>query len=400
MAAPAEWFCGERPIQTIIAGSFIMATFTGTGLNDTITPAFVSPFVIRNPLFSMPGNAADSIFGNGGNDTLDGGGGNDFIRGGDGNDSILGGSGNDSLYGDAGNDSINGGSGNDYIRGGTGNDVLRGGGGTDTIYGDDGNDTIYSSGAGLYDGGAGNDYIYAGLGVAETLRGGSGVDWLNTTTFGGNYVVNLATGLTNFAGESFTQFENLRSGAGNDTLTGTTGANIIYGGAGADVINGGAGNDSLHGEAGNDTLNGGSGNDTLTGGSGVDVQIGGAGSDRFVFTNVADSSFGARDLIQGFDGAGIQLFLPGFPAPVEDRIDLSAIDANTTVAGNQAFTYWGVQTTVAGLSKGAGALWAQNVGSETVIFGNIDADNTIEFALRIADGATSAGAYWGGDFVL
>src|SRR5215468_2498724 len=73
-------------------------------------------------------------------------------------------------------------------------------------------------------GGDGNDYIFAVLGTPETIVGGAGIDTLDTTLFSGNYVVNLATGLTNFAGESFINMENLISDAGDDSLTGTTSA--------------------------------------------------------------------------------------------------------------------------------------------------------------------------------
>ena len=80
-------------------------------------------------------------------------------------------------------------------------------------------------------------------GTPEFIDGGAGIDTLDTTAFTGNYVVNLATGGTNFAGESFINMENLISGVGNDTLTGTAGANAIDGGAGNDII-GGGGNDT------------------------------------------------------------------------------------------------------------------------------------------------------------
>ena len=52
----------------------------------------------------------------------------------------------------------------------------------------------------------------------------------------------------------------LFGGAGNDTLTG---------GSGADQLFGGAGNDTLLGKGGNDLLFGGAGNDTLIGGTGA-----------------------------------------------------------------------------------------------------------------------------------
>ncbi|NBQ76589.1 MAG: calcium-binding protein, partial [Acetobacteraceae bacterium] len=102
--------------------------------------------------------------------------------------------------------------------------------------------------------------IYAVLGTDAAI-GGLGRDTIDTTIFSGNYLVNLQTGLTNFSGESFTEFEAVISGNGNDTLIGTDGANFMHGGAG---------NDSILGGVGNDTLSGGSGSDNLIGGDGLD----------------------------------------------------------------------------------------------------------------------------------
>ncbi|HWU14644.1 MAG TPA: M10 family metallopeptidase C-terminal domain-containing protein, partial [Caulobacter sp.] len=57
---------------------------------------------------------------------------------------------------------------------------------------------------------------------------------------------------------------------------------------------------------------------------GADLLAGGLGADTFVFTAASDSAPGGRDVILDF-AAG-------------DRIDLSAIDANTGLAGDQGFT--------------------------------------------------------------
>src|SRR5215217_4905821 len=65
----------------------------------------------------------------------------------------------------------------------------------------------------------------------------------------------------------------LFGGAGNDTLTG---------GSGADMLFGQSGNDTLLGKGGNDLLFGGSGNDTLTGGDGDDQAFGESGNDRMI----------------------------------------------------------------------------------------------------------------------
>jgi Ca2+-binding RTX toxin-like protein len=73
----------------------------------------------------------------------------------------------------------------------------------------------------------------------------------------------------------------------------------------------------------------------LNGGLGRDLLVGGPGADTFSFTSVADSSATAfRDTIDDFT-RGL------------DRINLSSIDANLLLNGNQAFTFLG-----AGLFRG------------------------------------------------
>src|SRR5262249_36875902 len=80
----------------------------------------------------------------------------------------------------------------------------------------------------------------------------------------------------------------LFGGAGNDTLTG---------GSGADMLFGQAGNDVLLGKGGNDLLFGGAGNDVLTGGTGDDQVFGESGNDRMIW-NPGDDT----DLNEGGDG--------------------------------------------------------------------------------------------------
>jgi Ca2+-binding RTX toxin-like protein len=62
----------------------------------------------------------------------------------------------------------------------------------------------------------------------------------------------MATGLTDFSGESFINFENANMGAGDNSVTGNASANLINGGAGNDTIEGGLGQDTLTGGTGND----------------------------------------------------------------------------------------------------------------------------------------------------
>ncbi|MFC5483168.1 calcium-binding protein [Microvirga aerilata] len=60
-------------------------------------------------------DAAEKLYGGGGNDQVSGGAGNDWVYGGIGNDQVSGGIGNDRLYGDAGKDQLTGGAGKDYF---------------------------------------------------------------------------------------------------------------------------------------------------------------------------------------------------------------------------------------------------------------------------------------------
>jgi Ca2+-binding RTX toxin-like protein len=119
------------------------------------------------------------------------------------------------------------------------------------------------------------------------------------------------------------------NGNGNaNTLTGGAGNDTINGAGGNDILSGLAGDDTLDGGTGNDTLDGGLGNDVLIGGAGVDRMTGGAGLDTFLYTAITDSGTTAqtRDTITDF-------------VPGTDIIDVSAIDANTGVGGNQAFVF-------------------------------------------------------------
>jgi Ca2+-binding RTX toxin-like protein len=120
----------------------------------------------------------------------------------------------------------------------------------------------------------------------------------------------------------------LKGNAGNDRLTGNGGADTLKGGNGADRLDGGTGSDALFGEAGADQLLGGAGNDRLTGGADADILTGGEGADVFVFSALSHSRSGTADLITDFV-SGV------------DDLDLTALDANTKVLGNQAFGWGG-----------------------------------------------------------
>ena len=140
-------------------------------------------------------------------------------------------------------------------------------------------------------------------------------------------------------------------------LTGNGFNNAIYATAGANVLTGGGGNDRLFGFEGNDTLNGGAGVDQLTGGS---------GNDLFVFSAAADSAVAAPDRILDFASV--------------DEIDLSAIDANTGLGGDQAFSFIGT----AAFTSTAGELRYQQNGGNTYVYGDTNGDGAADFAINIS----------------
>lgn len=77
-----------------------------------------------------------------------------------------------------------------------------------------------------------------------------------------------------------------------------------------------------------------------------------------------------------------------------DRIQLSGIDADTLVTGNQAFTFNG---TTAG---GTGTVWLGVSGTQTLLYVNNDGDTAADMIVRINDGAVLHTAYAAGDFIL
>ncbi|WP_311788773.1 Calx-beta domain-containing protein [Ferirhizobium litorale] len=157
----------------------------------------------------------------------------------------------------------------------------------------------------------------------------------------------------------------------NEVLYGTAGNDIISGGSGKDQIHGLLGNDRLNGDAGNDTLYGGGASDRLVGGTGADDLYGGNGPDMFIFKALGESKVAAsgRDSIFDFNrGQG-------------DVVDLVAIDANTKVAGNQAFDFIGT----AAFSGKAGELRSEKSASDTLIFGDVNGDGKADFAIHFDD---------------
>jgi serralysin len=179
-------------------------------------------------------------------------------------------------------------------------------------------------------------------------------------------------------------------------LTGNERANVIIGGAGNDIIDGAAGTDTVNAGDGNDIVYGGleadklsgeGGNDFLYGGLGNDSLLGGNGADAFVF---GQESVGRTMLAQPRDVDKILdlSFVAG------DRIDLSGIDANALVAGDQAFSF------VAKFTKAAGqaVLVFNATKNTTALLVDVDGDGKADFTL-VANGnltGTTGNLYTGG----
>jgi len=226
------------------------------------------------------------------------------------------------------------------INGSNSQDTISGGGGGDSLYGFVGNDTL--------NGNSGADYLYGGE-SNDSLNGGSEVDYL----YGGN---------------------------GIDILDGGTGGDNLYGDAHNDYLVGGAGKDNLYGGADSDHLTGGLNQDQLYGG-GAD-----GAADLFIFTSVSDSlpSLAQFDTIHDFED--------GF-----DKLDLSAIDAQTTAGGDQAFTFIANAAYTLGV-EGQLRRYVINAGTQVVVEGDVNGDAVRDFYILFNTGVNLTPG--GGDFVF
>ncbi len=418
---------GANGVPNIIGGVVVDDVMYGLASNDNLTGGF----------------GDDTLYGQEGDDTLNGGVGDDGIFGGVGIDDIQGGSGNDTIHyfiGD-GSDIIDGGSDFDTlaIRGenpaaevlnlvldGTSLTVVNGssltsiesvtadlaGVGdelryttTDDIIVDfsagtatgfasiasiervragSGNDTLTANTlSNLLMGGVGNDRLVAVVDdVADIFNGNGGVDTLDYSAYTTDltYVVSSVAGAVFGSGlvnDVVSGIENFIGGSGNDTITGNNIANILIGGDG---------NDTISGLIGNDTLDGGSGNDILLGGWYSDILTGGADVDTFDYNFTTDSLAGsARDVITDFLG---------------DLINLTDVDANTTVLGNQDFDFIGTASfsdlTAGGILSAGQVRYFHDAGDTIIQVNTNNTLSTAEMEIRLQGLHTLATS----DFVL
>jgi Ca2+-binding RTX toxin-like protein len=294
---------------------------------------------------------------------------------------VFAGGGDDRLIGLGSDDSFTGGAGSDLLEGGAGNDTLLGDGdagaaGNDLLFGNAGDDILI--------GGDGHDSLWGGAG-ADRLDGGDGFDYAAYGDATAAVSIDLTADSSTWTGD-----------AHGDTLISieafdlTSFNDVFHGADGDDKVVARGGDDQLFGGGGNDTLVGDLGNDILSGGLGADALQGDQGADIFKYTSVEESS-GA--LVNGvFQIDDITDFTQG-----EDKIDLSAIDANGTLAGDQAFTFLENPPTSnvdvdhpAGtddpppITDWTGLAWSVADGNgHTVIFVSTDADADAEMQIYL-----------------
>lgn len=227
---------------------------------------------------------------------------------------------------------------NDRLVGFGGNDFLIGGRGLDRLVGGNGNDFLDGRGGGdMMAGGNGNDRYFSDNPNDRIVEAANqGID----------------TVFTSVGRVLETNVENISLLAGGTWAIGNDRGNTLRGNEIDNALSGGAGNDHLYGGAGNDRL------------------TGGTGADTFHFAET-----GGRDVILDFQRN-------------IDTIDVSAIDANTGAAGNQAFSYIAAAafTGDAGELRYAGGL----------VTGDVNGDGVADFTIQIA----KAVALTVNDFVL
>ena len=290
----------------------------------------------------------------------------------EGNDSMSGGLGADSIFGNGGNDTATGGKENDFLFGNAGADSLSGDAGVDVLFGDDGLVQLYvrgsdvgydaytvdlkmlravvsvADGDDVLDGGQDVDYAFGGGSLANTgnatyediIEGGAADDIIFGDQGQIDYVYSAA------AGRSFaTLISSIqRDVGGNDSISGSSGRDVLIGGKGNDFVSGDVGdeppaidssdvlagdhismtqtitlvkanpgvvadiyvaaptqiksnessaadggNDILDGKQDDDFLIGGVGDDSLTGGGGNDVVLGDRGQIDFDLTLILNT---------------------------------------------------------------------------------------------------------------
>lgn len=258
--------------------------------------------------------------------------------------------------------------------------TIIGNSGVNLLIGTSFNDTL--------DGGSGDDGLTGGLGddtyivtefdsIFENANGGTDtvISNLSRSLIQVDNVENLTlVGIANLSGIGNTLSNLIIGNIGNNVLNGGGGNDTLNGGDGNDSLDGGSDNDIINGGSGNDTLIGGDGSDILTGGLGFDILIGGIGTDYFIFNSIGESPPPFADAITDFSSLEF------------DKIDLSGIDADISLANDQAFSFIGNNVVFSNI---AGQLIF--ISASNSLFGDVNGDSIADFEIALT-GVTSLSA--------
>lgn len=333
-------------------------TLTGGSTPDTLTGGNGDDILTGlgdNDLLSG-GAGADSIVAGTGDDVVSGGDGADTIDGEAGADTLSGGAGDDEIFGGTGDDVLSAGEGSDLIFGGSGDDTMIAGAGLDDVmFGGPGDNTVDFS---AVDGGIvalpflfgdlivfsvvafdlGPDVVSSFAEVetvigtddsdfffpaGEPLRidGGDGIDVVTYELLFSGIRANLFVGLVvrDNRIDRVSNVENIVGSNGDDDLTGGNNADFLSALAGNDTLDGRDGDDLLlAGEGTLELLDGDRGQDLLIasgfGGGRVEM-TGGQGADIFSLLRNGTDAFNRNIDITDFgEGRGVD---------ADDKIDLS-----------------------------------------------------------------------------
>lgn len=219
----------------------------------------------------------------------------------------------------------------------------------------------------VYTGADPNDFdTIIGFGTV-VINGTNGDDTFDQPTTNAIDVINGMGGDDRFF--TYGGGDQVYAGSGNDFIQAGGASDIVYGQSGDDEIYaesnpdhayGGSGNDIINGGAGDDIIFGGSGDDIILGQGGDDFIVGGYGADTFLATQISN-----HDRFVYLDVRDTGDIFNDFRAIF--TLDFSVIDADTNIAGNQAFLWGGETATANGVwtslsANGSGNLYLDTDG--------------------------------------
>lgn len=250
-------------------------------------------------------------------------------------------------------------------------------------------------------GGTGEDYPT--VAQVKAALDGSGVIPIFAVTAGNeaayqSLVTQLGVGIVVTLSSDSSDIVEVISGAISDVLEtvienaiGTREDDVIYGNEGVNNLRGMDGEDFIDGLGGKDEIRGGGGSDTIHGGVGADQLWGdGAssslGRDVFDYNALNESKVdaAARDYIREFRTADL------------DVIDLADLDAQSGVAGDQAFNFIG-SAAFSGV-KGELRFEVSGASDRYLVLADVTGDAKADFAILVQ--TDTSGGLIASDFVL